>query len=264
MNSYWAIKSRRWETEAAHLAWVSSVWDPQVGTHPVLPKPPSEHWPSCRQNCVLHQGQEPQTFIHFSHSLHFGLHTRESQGCTTLGRLHQTVFCKKYGLLVVYCCAILNHMDLLNVFRYGISKQRQILCFLLVSISKNTFHCTYTWTLWDMISTEWKEQQKKTLHSKLNMNTTYTKRKNTIWTMNVWDEILFTSLLTTKRMLQPLDKFLLLLRNNLFSTWTQELSYKVDKSTVWRTESEGEITDLVMISKYAKGLPELCGTQVRN
>lgn len=82
--------------------------------------------------------------------------------------------------------------------------------------------------------------------------------------MNVWDEILFTSLLTTKRMLQPLDKFLLLSRNNLFSIWTQELSYRVDKSIVWRTYSEGEITDLVMISKYAKGLPELCGTQVRN
>lgn len=234
---------------------------PSGGDSPCPPQ--TSQWALQRKQCPTPRTRILNTYPVFTFTAFLAVHTRKSR-MHHLGRLHQTVFCKKYVLLIVYCCAIFNHMDLLNLFRYGISKQKQILCFLLVSISKNTFYCTHTWTLWDMISTKWKEQQRKPLHSKLNMNTPYTKRKNTILTMNVWEEILFTSLLTTKRMLQPLDKFLLLLRNNLFSTWTQELSYRADKSIVWRTYSEGEITDLVMISKHAKGLPELCGTQVRN
>lgn len=111
------------------------------------------------------------------------------------------------------------------MFRYGISKQKQILCFLLVSISKNTFYLnTVRHDLHRM-----KRAVKKATSFKIKYEYSLHKKKEYNFNNECMRGNYFQFPINYKK---NATATLLLLRNNLFSTWTQEVPYGVDKSIV--------------------------------
>lgn len=200
---------------------------------------------------LLHQGQGSETFTQFfTFTAFLAAHTRKST-MHHLVRLHQTTFCKKYGLLIIAVQSLTIWIYLMCSGMEFQSKYKFLVFFWLPYL-RTHFPAHVPVEVHDLRT---KRAVKIATSFKINMNATYTKGKNTILTMIVWEEMLFTSILTTK-VLWPLNKFLLLVRNNFFSTWTQNYlqSRQINclKNIFW-----GWNHWLVMISKYAKGLPEL-------